>query len=147
MKPMRDEQVFVDTNILVYAYDRDAGLKHLKAKETIRNLWARSIPPAISVQVLQEFYVNLTRKGVEESHATALVEAYLRWTVVDNDKEVLLEGIRLRRRYKVSLWDALILAAAMRAGAAVLLTEDLTLGQRYEKVRVVNPLLETSDRE
>jgi predicted nucleic acid-binding protein len=109
---MSNEQVFVDTNILVYAHDKDAGDKYLMAKGRLESLWSRPILPSISVQVLQEFYVNLIRKKVKSADAGEAVLNYLEWDVIDNDRALLLEGIRLQAKWHISFWDALIIAAA-----------------------------------
>ena len=137
---MNDNRVFVDTNVLVYAHDVDAGEKHTVAKRKLAELWMRALPPSVSVQVLQELYVNLVRKGATRQGARALVEDYLKWDVVSNGPVVLTEGMRLCERFKLSLWDALIIAAAHRAGATVIWSEDLNTGQDYEGVKVENPL-------
>jgi len=137
---MSDKHVFVDTNILVYAHDADAGKKHASAKERVRELWARQRPPSVSIQVLQELYVNLVRKGAGAKTAREIVGDYLQWDVVANDKALLVEAMRLAERYRVSLWDANVLVAAKRAGAKVVWSEDLSDGQEYEGVRVENPL-------
>ncbi len=137
---MSDDQVFVDTNILVYAHDKDAGDKYRMAKEKVGSLWNRPLLPSISIQVLQEFYVNLIRKRVNASDAREAVMSYLEWDVIDNDRLLLLEGMRMREKWSISFWDALILAAAKRAKARELWSEDLNPGQRYEGVVVVDPL-------
>ena len=137
---MSDNQVFVDTNILVYAHDKDAGDKYRAAKEKVISLWNRPILPSISVQVLQEFYVNLIRKKVKASDAREAILSYLEWDVIDNDRALLLEGMRVKEKWSISYWDALIIAAARRAKAKELWSEDLNPGQQYESVIVVNPL-------
>lgn len=137
---MSDDQVFVDTNILVYAHDKDAGDKCRIAKEKLRSLWNRPLLPSISIQVLQEFYVNLIRKRVSASDAREAVMSYLEWDVVDNDRFLLLEGMRMKEKWSLSYWDALILAAANKARARELWSEDLNPGQHYDGVVVVNPL-------
>ncbi len=137
---MSDETLFVDTNILVYAHDRDAGERHQAARALVKKLWTELKPPSVSVQVLQEFYVNLMRKSVPEKEASAAVQDYLNWYIVDNDRNLLTSGIEERLRYKLSLWDGLILAAARRAGANVLWTEDFNTGQDYDGILAVDPL-------
>lgn len=137
---MRDKSVFVDTNILVYAHDRDAGDKYLAAKSALASLWDRPLPPSISIQVLQEFYVNLLRKRVEGGTAREIVLNYLEWDVVENDRALLLKGMRLRDTLRLSFWDALIVAAARTAGAKELWSEDFNPGQDLEGIVVVNPL-------
>ena len=137
---MSDDTLFVDANILVYAHDRDAGQRHQTAKTLVAELWTDIKPPSISVQVLQEFYVNLLKKSVPEKEASAAVHDYLNWYIVDNDRSLLTNGIEERLRYKISFWDGLILAAARRAGADVLWTEDFNIGQDYDGILAVNPL-------
>ena len=140
---MSNDPVFVDTNILVYAHDKDAGDKYLLAKAKVESLWNRQILPSISVQVLQEFYVNLVRKKVKASDAREAVLNYLEWDVIDNDRALLLEGMRLQETWRLSFWDALIIAAAKRAKVKELWSEDLNPGQNFEGVVVINPLLES----
>ncbi len=95
---MLNKRIFVDTNILVYAHDRDAGDKHQAAKSNVAGLWNRPMTPAISVQVLQELYVNLIRKDVSVDDARQTITDYCAWHVVDNDAVLLMEGIRRWRR-------------------------------------------------
>jgi predicted nucleic acid-binding protein len=140
---MSDDPVFVDTNILVYAHDKDAGDRYLIAKAQVESLWNRQILPSISVQVLQEFYVNLVRKKVKASDAREAVLNYLEWDVIDNDRALLLEGMRLQQTWRLSFWDALIIAAAKRAKAKELWSEDLNPGQSFEGIVVINPLLKS----
>lgn len=137
---MPDKHVFVDTNVLVYAHDLDAGKKHELAEDKVKELWDRELSPSISIQVLQEFYVNLIRKGIAPETARETTTNYLQWDVIDNDRFLLQEGMRLKERWKVSFWDALILAAAARSKAAVVWSEDLNPEQNYDGIRVVNPL-------
>jgi predicted nucleic acid-binding protein len=145
---MSDEQaqVFVDTNILVYAHDVDAGDKHRTAKERVSALWQRSMPPAISVQVLQELFNTLIKRDVPSAEAEATVSLYIKWEVIENDCHVLMQGIQMQRRWQLSPWDAWILAAAKRAGARTVWSEDLSVGQDYDGVTVVNPLVSSPPR-
>ncbi len=138
---MSAEQIFIDTNILVYAHDQDAGDKYRMAKEKVRQLWQRPIAPAVSVQVLQEFYVNLLKKNAPGDEAKQAILDYMKWTVIENDESLLLNGIDAQKQWQLSFWDALILAAAIRAKATVLWSEDLNHEQLYGQVRVINPLL------
>lgn len=137
---MQNKQVFIDTNLLVYAHDTDAGDRHSVAKGLVTDLWNRPLAPAISVQVLQELYVNLIRKGIADDAARQTVEDYRVWAVVNNDSQLLMDGIGLRERWQCSFWDALILAAAKRAQASVIWSEDFNTGQIYDGIVVVNPL-------
>jgi predicted nucleic acid-binding protein len=136
------DRVFVDTNVLVYAHDRMAGRKHEIAKRRVEELWDLPTPPSLSIQVLQELYVNLVKKRISRQDAQETIADYLRWEVVINDGSLLLEGFRAQDRWQISFWDALIVAAAKRAGATVIWSEDLSAGQDYGGVTVVNPLLE-----
>ena len=138
---MRGSGIFVDTNILFYAHDRDSGNKYVLAKAKLEQIW-NGLPPSVSVQVLQEFYVNLLRRKVSARVARETVSDYLAWQVIDNDRNLLQQGMKDQERWQLSLWDALILAAARRAGAEVIWSEDFNPGQDYGGVLVVNPLRE-----
>ncbi len=138
---MGADQIFVDTNILVYAYDIDAGEKYRIAREKISALWHRDLLPGISVQVLQEFYVNLIRKKVPAPVARETVTSYLEWDVIDNDRFLFIEGLRWKEKHSLSYWDALILAAARKARARVVWSEDLASGRDYDGIEVINPLI------
>jgi len=139
---MSVDTLFVDSNILVYAHDRSAGEKHTIARQKLEQLWVRQLPPSLSVQVLQEFFVNLVRKKVEPVRAREVVKNYIAWPVIDNDKALFLEGFTEQERWQLSFWDALILAAARRSGARTLWSEDFSSGQDYGGILVVNPLCE-----
>ncbi len=132
--------VFVDTNILVYAHDREAGTKHLKARDLIGTFWQNREIPCISVQVLQELHVNLARKGVSQEVSSEIVTRYLSWRVVDNTRQVFRQALSVQQRWQISFWDSLILAAAQRAGISTVWSEDLSSSQDYGGVRVTNPL-------
>jgi predicted nucleic acid-binding protein len=134
-------KVFVDTNILIYAYDRDAGEKHRLASDLIRRLWIEG-NGVLSTQVLQEFYVNTTAKipkPIPYSKARAVISRYLVWQVEANTPESVLRASEIQERHRLSFWDTLIIAAATQAGAENLYTEDLNHGQVIEGVKVVNP--------
>jgi predicted nucleic acid-binding protein len=132
---------FVDTNILIYAEDRDAKDKHLVARDLIVELWD-SREGVLSIQVLQEFYVNVTRKlkkPLSASKAREIVEEYLTWTIVDNTGRMLLDAIELQRKAQLSFWDSLVVQAAIDSGCNKLYSEDLNAGQRIGSVTIVNP--------
>ena len=134
-------KTFVDTNILVYAYDRGAGDKHTEARRTIRRLWEEG-SGILSTQVLQEFYINVRRKAqrpISINSARSLVADYMAWDPVVNDGTSILEAMDAERHHKISFWDALIVVAAQKSGADVILSEDFNHGQKYGSVRVVNP--------
>jgi predicted nucleic acid-binding protein len=135
------DKVFVDTNILIYAHDVDAGRKHDVAAERVRELWI-SRDGVVSIQVLQELYVNVTRKipkPLSRKVARELVGTYAAWTVQRVGASDVVRASEIEERHKLSFWDALIVVAAHKAAATTLLSEDLSHGQRIEGVRVENP--------
>ena len=139
-------RVFVDTNVLVYAHDVSTGVKHEKARSLVERLWQERTG-AVSTQVLQELYVSLRRKAGKPlplEEARALVSDYLRWEVVVNSGESILDAIALEQRYGISFWDALVVQSARACGAEILYSEDLSDGQAYESVRVTNPFASTA---
>lgn len=138
---MGADHIFVDTNILVYAHDSDAGEKCRVAQEKIAALWHRDLLPSISIQVLQEFFVNLVRKKVAAPVARETVTNYLAWDVVDNNRFLFVDSLRWKEKWNLSYWDASILAAAKQAKAKELWSEDLACGRDYDGVVVVNPLI------
>ena len=132
---------FVDTNILIYAHDRSAGQKHSRARNLLRELW-QSGDGCLSIQVLQEFFVNVTRKVARPlaPEAAAQIIADLSvWHVHRPGVEDILDAIRLQGRYQVSFWDAMIVASAIQSGCQTIWSEDLNSGQVYEDVTVLSP--------
>jgi predicted nucleic acid-binding protein len=133
-------KTFIDTNILIYAHDVDAAGKHAIAKNILDELWTdRS--GVLSMQVLQEFYVNVTRKiaaPLSKSNARTIVNNYSLWCV-DTTPSDIVTAFRLEDEARISFWDALILSAALKARAEKILSEDLNAGQKISGVRVVNP--------
>lgn len=137
------DKYFVDTNILMYAHDAAAGAKHDRAKTLVEDLW-RTRSGVVSTQVLQELCVNLRRKAgrpLDLKNTREIVTDYLSWEVVVNTGESVLEALEIENRYAISFWDALVIQAAESSGAAVLYSEDLSDGQTYGSVRIVNPLV------
>ena len=135
--------VFVDTNILIYAHDIDAGLKRERAIESLRVLW-ESGAGRISVQVLQEFYVNATRKPakpVARSTAREVVGSYGAWVREATTADTVLRASDIADLAQISFWDALIFASAEQSGATQLYSEDLNTGQSIVGIKVVNPLV------
>jgi predicted nucleic acid-binding protein len=131
---------FADTNVLLYAIssDPDEAPKAALAREILEDRELR-----LSVQVLQEFYVQATRPTradpLRNEQASALVESFLRFTVQETTCAVVLAAMATRTRFGISYWDAAVLEAARAAGADVVLSEDLADGQDYDGVTVVNP--------
>jgi predicted nucleic acid-binding protein len=136
------DKYFVDTNILMYAHDTSAGAKHERAKALVEELW-RDRTGVVSTQVLQELSVNLRRKAgrpLDVKATREIVADYLKWQVVVNGGESILDALELEARYQISFWDALVVQAAQTSGAEVLYSEDLSDGQTYGPVQVINPL-------
>lgn len=130
---------FLDTNILLYAYDQDAPAKRAVALQLVEEGWASPGQAAISVQVLQEMHVNLEKHEVPRADAAQIIRDFSQWPVVDNSLELLLSALNEQARWQLSLWDALILSAARASGAAELISEDFAHGQDYDGIRAVNP--------
>jgi predicted nucleic acid-binding protein len=130
---------FLDTNIFVYAYDADWAAKRVTAQRLLQEGWSSLGKYAISVQVLQELFVNLRKKGLSEKDTSQVVRDLQSWPVIENTVELLNAALEEHSRWNISLWDGMILAAARESGAGELLTEDLNHGQDYGGVRVVNP--------
>ena len=131
---------FVDTNVLLYAISRDPDEQD-KAERANDILASRDI--GLSVQVLQEFYVQATRSSrpdpLTHEQASGLIESFLRFPVQETTTSVLLAALSTRRRFGISFWDAAILEAGRALGCNLVLSEDLADGEDYAGVRVENP--------
>jgi predicted nucleic acid-binding protein len=133
-------KTFVDTNILVYAHDIDERAKRAVAREVLRELWNDGTG-VISPQVLQEFYVSVTRKivvPISKAAARQIISAYALWCTEVTSSDVAA-AFRIEDEAQIGFWDALIVAAAAKSGAAKLLTEDLNPGQIVAGVMIENP--------
>lgn len=134
---------FLDTNVLVYAYDNSAELKHEQAVRLVENCWETE-SGCISIQVLQEFYVTVTKKISKplDKRTTQLIIADLeKWRVHSPTTKDLLQAIDLQQEYQISFWDAQIVQSAAKEGCTQLLSEDLNHGQWYGVVQVINPFI------
>jgi predicted nucleic acid-binding protein len=132
-------RTFIDTNVLVYADDLDAGRKNETAQTIVADLVA-SRTGVLSTQVLQEYFVVATRKlGVDPRAAKKKLELLATLEVVTVQTTTILRAIDLLRLHTLSFWDALILTTAAEGGCSALLTEDLQHGQTIEGVRIENP--------
>jgi predicted nucleic acid-binding protein len=131
---------FVDTNILLYAISRDP-VEQDKAKRANDVLADRDL--ALSVQVLQEFYVQATRvsrpDAIGHSQAVRLIESFRRFPVQDLTSGIMMAALDTRQRFQLSYWDAAIIEAARAMGCTQVLSEDLSDGQDYAGVGVTNP--------
>jgi predicted nucleic acid-binding protein len=131
---------FVDTSILLYAISRDPAELD-KAKRANDILAERDL--ALSVQVLQEFYVQATRASrpdaIGHQQAVLLIQSFRRFRVQDITSGIMLAALDSRQRFRLSYWDAAIIEASRALGCTQVLSEDLNDGQEYDGVRVVNP--------
>jgi predicted nucleic acid-binding protein len=131
---------FADTNILLYAISRDP-VEAPKATRANEILSAGDL--GLSVQVLQEFYVQATRASradaITHEQATGLIEAWRRFPVQETTVDVMVAALATRRRFGISYWDAAIIEAGRRLGCDVVLSENLDPGTDYDGVRVQNP--------
>ncbi len=143
----KDSLHFVDTNVLVYAYDSSAGEKHQRAKGLLKRLWERK-SGCLSVQVLQELHVNLTRKVAYPIYleaAAQIIADLCAWQMHVPDGADVLGAIRIQQHYQLSFWDAMIIRSAAELGCSLIWSEDFSDGQVYEGVKVINPMSETVD--
>ncbi len=130
---------FFDTNVLVYADDKSAPAKQKRAVELVAE-HRRSGTGVLSLQVLQEYFVTVTRKlAVDAQIARRKVELLAEFDVVTPEVTDILAAIDLHRLHNFSFWDALVLRAAKQAGCRVLLSEDLQHAREIDGVRIVNP--------
>jgi predicted nucleic acid-binding protein len=137
------DRAFVDSNILIYAHDYDAGPKQQRAAQCLAELWDVHAG-RLSTQVLQEFYVNVTQKikvPLSRSVAREVVRNYSPWVESLITPTTVTRASEISEIWGLSFWDSLILAAAEQDEAALLLSEDLNHGQVIAGVRIVNPFL------
>ena len=138
---MSGDRRFVDTSILVYAHDESAGTKRDQARTLLEQLW-EAREGCLSVPVLQEFFVNITRKiakplGTET--AKEIVADFSRWHVHLPAADDVLGAIGIHQRTGISFWDAMIVRSAAEMGCTALYSEDLNPGQGYSGVHAENP--------
>ena len=135
------EREFVDANILVYALDASAGHKHAAARQLVERLWNQATG-CLSVQVLQEFFVTITRKApqpLSSEEGAARVREFAMWRVFSPAAADVLAAIALHQKAQLNFWDAMVVHAAAESGCSILWTEDLSDGQRLCGVLVLNP--------
>lgn len=131
--------VFVDTNVLIYAVDQADLRKHQAAQAWREWLWETN-RGRISFQVLQEFYVNAIKKQPSgQAEIRKEIEDLMAWQPIPLDAGIIVRAWKIEDRYRISFWDSLIVAAAIVTGCRYLLTEDLQRGQELDGVMIVNP--------
>lgn len=132
---------FIDTNVLLYAVDHTEAEKQARAEALLNRLW-KDHSGCLSVQVLQEFFVNATRKlsrPLDMDTARQVVEDYSLWIVHAPTSMSVLAAIDLQKQHQLSFWDAMMLGSALDLGAEVVWSEDLNAGQRFGKLEVQSP--------
>jgi predicted nucleic acid-binding protein len=135
---------FVDTNILVYSFDLSAGPKREIAFGLIERL-ARERTGCLSVQVLQEFYVTMTKKlSMPPDDAARQIERFGYWTIHRPGVSDVLAACKTHREHHVSFWDAMVVESASRLGCRILWSEDLSDGGKWQAVTVLNPFARTT---
>ena len=136
-----NDKPFIDTNVLIYAYDLDAGDKHRRASELIKSLWTER-GGILSTQVLQEFHVIVTRKipkPISPATARGIIDTYRAWQIETISIDTVLRASEYQERHQLSFWDGVIIATAVQGSASVLLTEEMNDEQMIEGVEINNP--------
>lgn len=135
-------KTFIDTNVLIYAHDVDAKAKHVAAKTILRELWLLRTG-VLSPQVLQEFYVNVTKKiphPLTKESARLVVSTYTIWCIETTSAEIS-NAFRIEDESRIGFWDALIVASALQSGASRILSEDMNAGQTIAGIPIENPFV------
>jgi len=135
------EVYFFDTNILVYAYDRSADKKHEAAVELMKVCWEHE-NGRLSIQVLQEFFVTITRKiasPLDVPTARQIVADLSQWRLHAPEADDVLQAIDFQQNYQLSFWDAMVVQSAVHLGCNWLIAEDLGRGQVFDGVQIINP--------
>ena len=138
---------FLDTNILVYAYDSSTPEKQ-KIAQSILMQAVNNENAFVSTQVLGEFFTVITHKvknSLGKNEALDIIRCLKFARILEVDYPMVIKGIEICRRYSISYWDSLIISAAERAGCKRLLSEDLNDGQKYNSVVVHNPFLKADN--
>ncbi len=134
-------RIFFDTNVLVYCVDPSDTRKQKLALEVVASSSKAGIG-ILSTQVLIELYNTLVRKQkLPTETAQRVILAYSDWHCINSDAGLVHDAITLSTRYKKSIWDAMVICAALRSGAQTLLSEDMQHGQRFDGLTIVNPFL------
>ena len=137
-------RAFFDTNVIVYAHDRSAGLKQQRAIALL-DRHARDSTLVVSTQVLVESYNALQRAALLKREAAfTIVETLTRAVVMPADAASVLRGLLLSQRFQLSHWDGLVVQAALDAGCTTLYTEDMHAGQRFDDLEIVNPFADAA---
>ena len=132
-------KIFIDTNILVYALDKNEPVKQAKARDLLRKTESDRLG-VISTQVLQEYYIVATQKlKVRPEMAKKIISSLSKFETVVINQPIIEKAIDISMLNKISFWDALIVASAAAARCRVIWTEDLNHDQIINKVKIENP--------
>jgi len=145
---MKGDKAFLDTNILLYAYDAGSPAKRAVAAQIVEDLW-KSGNGILSTQVLQDLFVNITKKvprPLPVPAAREIIKDFLTWKVVTAEGRTILRAIDLHEKSKYAFWDSLVIQSAAEGGARWLLSEDLKDGQRIGNLTIRNPFLHREER-
>lgn len=132
---------FVDTNVLVYAYDSRDAQKQQQAKTVLRRLWRDQLG-CISIQVLQEFYVTTTQKLAKPltvGEASQIISDLGLWRIHQPQVEDILRAVQIQQRYQLSFWDSMIVRSASQLGCSIIWTEGLNAGQLIDGCKIQTP--------
>lgn len=139
---------FVDTNVLVYAFDNSNRDKYNIAINLMKSLWGNR-NGTLSIQVLQEFYVIVTKKisnPTSPERAIQIIRGLKAWDIHKPVVDDIIEAIKIQNRYKISFWDSMIIRSAKARKCDILYSEDLNHLQVYEDIKVVNPFLNNTTK-
>ena len=140
---MKGDKVFLDTNLLLYAFDAGSAAKHVVSVRILEGLW-KGGNGILSTQVLQEFFVNVTEKIPRPLSVTVgreIVEDFLKWKIVPVEGRTILRAIDLHEKHKYAFWDSLVIQSAIEGGAKWLFSEDFRDGQKIGNLTIRNPFL------
>ena len=133
--------VFIDTNVLVYAFDADSGLKFERAQSILKDCWNNQTG-ILSTQVLEEFYVTVTKKlpsKMDKQSARNIVQVYKAWSAQPITPDDIIDASEFEEQNQLSFWDSLIITVAQKTGAETLYSEDMQDGQKFGSLTIVNP--------
>ena len=133
-------RAFIDTNILVYTWDKSCAEKQQRARSLLKELDTATAKLVISTQVLQEFYVTVTQKlGIDCLTAKDALRALSRFQIVQVSPEIIEKAIDLSILNRISFWDALVVSSASKANCSFIYSQDLNSGQIIGGIKVINP--------
>jgi predicted nucleic acid-binding protein len=136
--------IFLDTNILLYARDLSEPSKQPVAQEIIAKAWQQRMG-RISIQILNEYFVNVTRKlkpGLSAEEAWNDMDLFMAWNPVPIDRQLISGAFLVYQKYGLSWWDSMVISAAQIANCTSIISEDLSHHQEYFGIQVINPFLE-----